>query len=113
MTRVLALCAGVLSFIGMAAADLRVSTSDAMKAAVNKPQPAYSAVARQMKIAGRVEIEAVVNEQGEVESAKAVTGNPILTQSAVAAVEKWKFTPFTSEGKPVKAVCTLAFDFRP
>lgn len=97
----------------LACAEVRVSTSDAMKAAVNKPQPVYSAVARQMKIAGRVEVEAVVDEQGSVVTAKALTGNPLLTQSALAAVEKWKFTPFVSDGKPVRAVCTLAFDFRP
>jgi TonB family protein len=84
-----------------------------MKAALTKPHPAYSPVARQMKIAGRVEVEALVNEDGAVESAKAVTGNPLLTQSALSAVEKWKFTPFTSDGKPVKAICTLVFDFRP
>ena len=98
---------------GLAHAEVRVSASDAMKAAVNKPQPVYSAVARQMKIAGRVEIEIVVDEQGAVRATKVVTGNPLLTQSAVAAVEKWKFTPFLSDGKPDRAVCTLAFDFRP
>lgn len=113
MKRVLALCAGLLWWTGIAAADLRVSTSEAMKAAVTKPQPTYSPIARQMKIAGRVEIEVVVNEEGGVQSVKALTGNPMLTQSAVSAVEKWKFTPFTSDGKPVKAVCTLSFDFRP
>ena len=103
----------LLVFATLATADIRVSTPDALKAAVTKPQPVYNAVARQMKIAGRVEIEVIVDENGSVETAKVVTGNPLLTQSAVAAVEKWKFSPFTEGGKAVKAIFTLSFDFRP
>ena len=103
----------LLVFPILAAADIHVSTPDALKAAVTKPQPVYSAVARQMKIAGRVEIEVVVDEHGSVERAKVVKGNPLLTQSVVTAVEKWTFSPFTEGGKAVKANFMLSFDFRP
>lgn len=99
--------------VGVAAADLRVPSSDALKAAVAKPQPEYSSIARQMKVAGRVEVEAVVDAEGKVESVKALTGNPLLTQSAITAVQKWKFTPFTADGSPTKAVVSLSFDFHP
>ena len=37
----------------------------------------------------------------------------MLTQPAISAVEKWRFTPFTSNGEATKAVVTLGFDFRP
>jgi protein TonB len=94
-------------------AEIRVGTADAMKAATSKVQPQYPAVARQMKIAGHVEIEAVIGPDGSVASAKAISGNPMLTQPAIAAVEKWRFTPFTSNGEATKAVVTLGFDFRP
>ena len=104
-----AICATALSLM----ADVRVGTTDAIKAATSKVQPQYPAVARQMKIAGHVEIEAVVETDGSVASAKAVSGNPMLTQPAISAVEKWKFTPFTSNGEPTKAIVTLGFDFRP
>jgi protein TonB len=96
-----------------ASAEIRVSTADAMKAVTNKVQPTYSSVARQMKVAGKVEVEATVDESGNVETVKPVNGNPLLTQSAVSAVQKWKFTPFTADGKASKAVVTLSFDFRP
>ena len=104
-----AICATALSLM----ADVRVGTTDAMKAATSKVQPQYPTVARQMKIAGHVEIEAVVGTDGSVASAKAISGNPMLTQPAIAAVEKWRFTPFTSNGEPTKAIVTLGFDFRP
>lgn len=94
-------------------ADLRVSSSEGMKAAVSRPAPAYSAIARQMQVAGRVEVEATIAADGSVESVRPVTGNPLLTQSAVQAVQKWKFTPFTANGEPTKAVMMLAFEFKP
>ena len=102
-----------LCFSGVAHADLRVSMADALKAATSHPAPEYSPVAKQMHVAGRVEVEATVGEDGTVENAKALTGNPLLTASAVTAVKKWKFTPFTSGGAPTKAVVTLNFDFKP
>lgn len=113
MRQLFIIFAGLLASAVLDAADLRVSASEALKSAVHKPQPVYSAVARQVKVAGRVEVEALVGEDGTVQSVKAVTGNPLLTASAVSAVEKWKFTPFTADGKPVRAICTLSFDFRP
>jgi TonB family protein len=95
------------------AAEMRVPTGEAVKAATVKPYPEYSAVARQMKVSGKVEVEATVATTGEVESVRAISGNPLLTSSAVAAVKRWKFTPFTENGAPAKAVITLSFDFKP
>jgi TonB family protein len=98
---------------GVCAADVRVPMSDAIKAATVKPQPDYSPIARQMKVSGKVEVELTVGTDGEVESARAISGNPLLTSSALAAVRKWKFTPFTENGAPAKAIITLSFDFKP
>jgi protein TonB len=106
------ICAAMLLTAG-AYGEIRVGSAEAVKAATSKPQPVYSPVARQMKVAGRVEVEAMVDESGKVESVKAVNGNPLLTQSAVSAVQKWKFTPFTADGKPTKAIATISFEFRP
>ncbi|HYO79994.1 MAG TPA: energy transducer TonB [Bryobacteraceae bacterium] len=104
---------GMLVAAGSALADIRITATDALKNATSKPQPAYSPVARQMKVAGKVEVEALIDASGNVENVKAVNGNPLLTQSAVSAVQKWKFNPFTADGQPTKAVVTLSFDFRP
>ena len=43
---------------------------------------------------------------------KIVTGNPVLTGSCVSAVKRWKFKPFTEDGKPASAITTLNFDFK-
>lgn len=91
---------------------LKISQDDALKAATSKVQPTYSPIAKQMKVTGMVEVEAVVGTDGSVEAAKPVSGNPLLTPSAVAAAQKWRFTPFTSGGQPAKATVKLSFFFR-
>lgn len=83
-----------------------------MKFAVIKTPPEYSGVAKQMRVTGRVEIEVVVETDGTMESIKAISGNPLLTAPSIAAVKKWKFNPILVNGEAVKAITTLAFDFK-
>jgi len=93
-------------------ADIHVNMQEAIKNATSKPAPEYTAVAKQMKVSGRVELEVTIDTDGSVENVKALTGNPLLTGSAVSAVKKWKFTPFTANGQATKAVASLTFDFK-
>ena len=94
-------------------AEVRLTAPEAMKNAVKKLNPEYPAMAKQMKVTGKVEVEVTVAEDGSVADAKPMTGNPILTGSTVRSRKGWSFTPFTANGVPTKAVFVLAFDFRP
>jgi len=88
------------------------SPADSTKLEAIKTQKAiYPLEARQQKIQGRVMVKILVSETGDVESAEAVSGNPMLTHSAVDAVKKWKFKPFIKNGKPAKVSATLPIDF--
>lgn len=69
-------------------------------------------MARQLKLEGTVELEAIISEQGTVDDVRIVTGNPVLTKAAAQAVKKWKFTPITEGGKPTKAVAPLSLTFK-
>lgn len=90
---------------------IRVAEGAAIKNAVKKVEPEFPAMARQLRISGRVQMEVHVDADGNVESVKAVSGNPLLTNSASTALKKWKFNPFTADGKAVKAVASISFDF--
>lgn len=79
--------------------------------AIKKVQPSYSPVARAAGAQGEVLVEVVVNEQGDVESARAISGHPLLQQSAVDAARQWQFKPSQFEGKPVKVKGSIAFMF--
>ena len=94
------------------AAVLAVSEGQAKKAAIKKPPPTLSSMARQLNISGHVELAVEIDEQGSVTDVKTVSGNPILVAGAVAAVKEWKFTPFEENGAPTKATTTLSFDFK-
>jgi len=54
--------------------------------------PVYPEIAKRMKISGTVKVEATVDADGAVKSAKAVDGNRMLSSAAEDAVKKWKFT---------------------
>jgi TonB family protein len=103
----LAISAGV----AMAADEVHVSQSEAMRAATSKVEPEYPAIAKQLHLAGSVEVEAHISETGAVQSVKPLTGNAVLMNAAMAAMKRWKFTPFTADGKPVAAVADLSFKF--
>ncbi len=91
---------------------MKVSRADAMSAATTKPQPAYPVIAKQLRVEGEVQVQIVIGEEGKVEGATAVAGNPILTKAAIDTVKEWKFTPFKADGKNVKAQTVLSFVFK-
>jgi periplasmic protein TonB len=106
----LLVCAGLLP-----AQDglLRVSESDARKAVIKKVEPEYPAMARQIRLSGQVQVDVVIAETGAVEKVNVIKGNVLLSNSAVAALKKWKFTPFAgTANRPSKAIASLTFDFR-
>ena len=91
----------------------KISMHDALTAVVTKAPPDYPAVARQLKISGTVEVEAVIGENGAVDHVKPLNGSPVLTKAASDALLKWKFKPFSENGKPMKVAADFSFTFNP
>jgi TonB family protein len=60
------------------------------------------------QIGGTVRLEVTITPKGTVESAKVLGGNPILAESAVTAVKKWKYA--TAENS---TTTTISLDFNP
>jgi TonB family protein len=54
-------------------------------------EPDYPPVLRMRQIGGTVRLEVTITPQGTVERAKVLGGNPILAESAVTAVKKWRY----------------------
>jgi outer membrane biosynthesis protein TonB len=106
-----ALLAG-LFLIQNCAGALKVTEAEAKRSAIEKPAPAISPLARQMKLSGRIELEVTIGAAGAVETVKPLTGNPLLVECGVMAVRKWKFTPFLDRGSATAAITTLTFEFR-
>ena len=91
---------------------VHVTQAEAIKNAKEKVEPEYPAMAKQLHLEGAVQLEARIGENGAVEDVKPLTGNAVLMNSAVAAMKKWRFSPFLADGKPVKAIADLSFQFK-
>ena len=81
--------------------------------AISLPKPAYPPIAKQVNASGTVVVQVVVDEQGNVVSARPVSGHPLLHASAVAAARSAKFTPTKLSGKPVRVSGVITYNFTP
>jgi protein TonB len=93
-------------------APKKVTRNEGLNAVTSKVTPEYPAIARQLKIEGMVELEALVTESGTVEKVNILSGNPVLTRPASEALKKWKYAPFTTDGKAVKALVPVSLYFK-
>lgn len=89
----------------------RVSGGVLQTNAIRKVQPAYPAVAKAAGAEGPVQVIVTVNENGEVTTAQATSGNPLLRDAAVEAGKQWKFQQTELNGKAVPVQGTLTFNF--
>ncbi|HWS89627.1 MAG TPA: TonB family protein [Pyrinomonadaceae bacterium] len=79
--------------------------------AVSKPAPPYPLVAKLARAKGAVIVRILVNEQGDVVSAWAASGHPLLRAAAAEAASQAKFTPTTLSGRPVKVAGVITYSF--
>jgi TonB family protein len=74
---------------------------------VKSPHPSYPDEALKKKVEGSVIVRIVVNKDGNVISAKAVSGPPELIQSSVEAAKQYQFEP--TQDAPVTADLKISF----
>jgi len=74
-------------------------------------RPNYPPLARQAHIQGQVQIDAILDEQGNVIEMKVVSGPPLLYQAALDALKKWKYEPTYLNDQPiaVEMIVTITF----
>lgn len=77
------------------------------------PQPNYPAAAKLLKISGKIAVEILIDENGNVECAKAVSGHPLLRVAAETAAKQAIFPPQTLSETPVKAKSVIVYKFNP
>jgi len=80
--------------------------------AITLPAPTYPETARRMRTSGVVEVEVVIDENGKVISANAVSGPSVFRDNAVQAALRAKFTPSKLSGQPVKVTGKIVYNFR-
>ena len=81
--------------------------------AVSKPEPEYPAEAKAAGAQGTVTVRILVDEEGRVAEAEAVSGHPLLREAAVAAARNSRYTPTRLSGQPVKVSGVVTYNFVP
>ena len=79
--------------------------------AISLPKPQYPAIAKAAHAAGTVTVQVLIDENGSVVSAKAVSGHPLLQAVAVAAARQARFSPTKLSGQPVKVTGVIQYNF--
>ncbi len=77
------------------------------------PKPVYPAKAKAANVRSMVSVLILVNKQGNVNQAKAVSGNKLFYASAETAARQAKFEPTILNGNPVQVEGVLVFNFAP
>jgi TonB family protein len=79
--------------------------------AINLPVPDYPAEAKAAGVEGVVVIQVIVDEQGNVTEARAISGPKILQDVSLNAARQAKFSPLLLSGEAVKVSGVLVFNF--
>ncbi len=79
--------------------------------ALTLAKPAYPAAARAVEAEGAVNVNVTINETGDVVSAAAVSGHPLLRAAAVNAARESKFSPTQLSGQPVTVTGIIVYNF--
>lgn len=101
------------------------STNDAAPAAPRAPisggvlngrathlvQPSYPPIAKAAHASGSVTVQVLIDENGNVVSAHATSGHPLLQTAAVNAARSSKFSPTKLSGQPVKVSGVIVYNF--
>jgi protein TonB len=78
---------------------------------LHRVEPIYPKIARDNRISGAVIVEVVISKDGNIESATALSGHPLLREAALKAARQWRWRSTTLNGVPVKVMGTITFNF--
>jgi len=79
--------------------------------ALSLPKPEYPEEARDAGVEGPVAVQVIIDEEGNVIEAGAVSGPDMLREAAEKAARLAKFTPVRLSGEPVKFKGTITYNF--
>jgi protein TonB len=79
--------------------------------AISLPKPIYPQMAKQIHVQGLVNVQVLIDENGRVVSAKAVSGHPLLIPEAQKAALQARFSPTMINEQPVKVSGVITYNF--
>jgi len=75
---------------------------------IQRIEPVYPPLARQLRREGRVELSAIIATDGTIQSLEVISGDPLLVHSALDAVWQWRYRPTILNGQAVEVETRIA-----
>jgi len=91
---------------------IRVSQGVTKGLLIQKIEPKYPPLALAARIWGEVILKAIITKDGEIKELELVSGHPMLTPAAIAAVRQWRFRPYLLNGDPIEVETTVTVTFK-
>jgi periplasmic protein TonB len=74
--------------------------------------PVYPPMARSQHVSGNVQIDALIDADGNVGAMKVLSGPALLRDAALQSLKQWKYQPAELDGKPTSMHLTVTLQFR-
>jgi protein TonB len=97
-----------MGLIAVMALAVAIAFAQQGRKAISNPTPEYPDFAKKLNLTGVVKVEILIGTDGEIKSTNVVGGHPILVDSVLKALKKWKYAPASGETSTV-----LEFRFNP
>ncbi len=78
---------------------------------LHRVQPTYPPLARQARVQGPVELQAIISKRGTIENLVVVRGHPMLATAAVEAVRQWRYRPYLLNNEPIEVETEITVNF--
>lgn len=85
------------------------NVQDAM--VISRKIPDYPAMARSMRVEGKVVFQAVIGTAGTIQQLQLVSGHPLLVQASMDAVRQWRYRPTMLNGDPIEVDTVISVSF--
>jgi len=69
-------------------------------------------MARSQHVSGNVQIDALIDADGNVGAMKVLSGPALLRDAALQSLKQWKYQPAELDGKPTSMHLTVTLQFR-
>jgi TonB family protein len=79
---------------------------------IKSVQPIYPQMARTQHVSGDVQVDALIDADGNVSSMKVLSGPALLRDAALQSLKQWKYQPAELDGKPTSMHLTVVLQFR-
>ena len=95
-----------------AASPLHISLGVSQGMLLAPIRPVYPAIAKAAHVEGTVIVEAIISPAGRIESARVISGPPMLQRAAIDAIQAARYKPYRLNGEATTVETTITVNFR-